>query len=186
MGVRTYLTGGVAMAFAVWTLAVGAGACGSAVTFNETAGTGGGGEGGEFIFIQGGGGTIDPSVGGSGGLPGIVDPGCEDRPPPIEDFACDPYNQNDGACGGDEGCYIYVDYPSEPCGQEVYGSFCAPAGPGQQGDPCNGGGCAAGNVCVVTGSGTQCVALCSLFGDDGCPPGLVCEPIDVEGFGGCL
>ena len=110
-----------------------------------------------------------------------------DQPPPIEDFVCDPYAQFNGDCPEGEACYIFVEYPYEPCGQEVYGSFCAPPGGGEQGDICNGGfDCAAGHVCVITGSGTQCVALCPLTGDDGCPPGMVCEPIDVEGFGGCL
>jgi len=116
-----------------------------------------------------------------------VDPGCPDVGPPIEDFACDPYNQGNGDCAGGEGCYIFVSYPDEPCGKETYGAFCLPIGPGGQGDSCNGGqDCGAGFVCVVTGSGTQCVEFCPLTGNDGCPPGLVCEPIDVEGFGGCL
>jgi hypothetical protein len=116
-----------------------------------------------------------------------VDPGCPDAPPPIQDFSCDPYNQGNGDCGPGEGCYIYVDYPDEPCGQEVYGALCIPSGPGVQGDSCTGAqACAAGYCCVVTGSGTQCVKLCPLEGEDDCPPGLVCEPIDVEGFGGCL
>jgi hypothetical protein len=30
------------------------------------------------------------------------------------------------------------------------------------------------------------VELCALTGDMACPAGLVCEPIDVMGFGGCL
>jgi hypothetical protein len=46
--------------------------------------------------------------------------------------------------------------------------------------------CGAGFVCVVSGSGNQCIQLCPLTGKDGCAPGLSCEPIDVEGFGGCL
>lgn len=122
--------------------------------------------------------------GGKDALEEYVDPGCPDQPPPIEDYQCDPYGQD---CAPGEACYIYVQYPQEPCGQEIYGAFCAPAGPGAQGDPCYGGqDCQAGLVCVVTGSGNQCVQLCPLTGQDNCPPGLVCEPIDVEGFGGCL
>lgn len=185
MGSKAYLIFGTASVLLVF--ASLGGGCGSNVSFTSaSSSTGQGGDGG-FLFLQGGGGTTNPGVGGSGGLPGIEDPGCKDKPPPIEDFQCDAYNQNNGDCMPGEGCYIYVQYPSQPCGQEVYGSFCAPAGTGQQGDPCGGGfDCGAGNVCVVTGSGTQCVQLCPLFGDDGCPAGLVCEPIDVEGFGGCL
>lgn len=115
------------------------------------------------------------------------DPGCPDAGPPLTQFMCDPYHQFNGDCQPGEGCYIFVQYPMEPCGQEIYGSACAPVGPGQQGDPCGGAqDCGAGFVCVVSGSGTQCVQLCPLMGEDNCPPGFVCEPIDVQGFGGCL
>ncbi len=125
--------------------------------------------------------------GGEGGLGEVVDPPCEDKPPPIEAYECDPYDQFNGQCAPGDGCYIYVQYPEEPCGQEIYGSLCTPAGVGAQGDPCGGAqDCGAGLACVVTGSGTQCVVLCPLQGADGCPDGYVCEPIDVEGFGGCL
>lgn len=125
--------------------------------------------------------------GGKDAFDEFVDPGCPNAPPPLEDFACNPYSQGNGDCPPGQGCYIYVDYPDEPCGQEVYGAFCIPVGPGGQGDQCFGAqDCGGGFVCVVTGSGTQCVKLCPLKGNDDCPPGLVCEPIDVEGFGGCL
>lgn len=131
--------------------------------------------------------TMTTSSGPADAFPDYTDPGCPDAGPPLYDYQCDPYAQDNGDCAPGEGCYIYVDYPDEPCGQEIYGAFCAPEGFGQQGEPCGGGfDCAGGFVCVVSGSGTQCVELCSLSGDDGCPPGLVCEPIDVEGFGGCL
>jgi hypothetical protein len=77
--------------------------------------------------------------------------------------------------------------PGEVCGQELYGSRCATAGSGGQGAACSGGAdCQGGFVCVVTGAGNQCVELCPLVGNDDCPPGLVCEPIDIPGFGGCL
>ena len=115
----------------------------------------------------------------------VVDPGCKDKPPPFEDFQCDPETQF--GCAFGEGCYIYVDYPDDPCGQEIYGALCLPAGVGQQGDICFGAtDCGPGLSCVVTGSGTQCVTLCPLDGPSICPSGLVCEPIDVDGFGGCL
>lgn len=128
-----------------------------------------------------------PKDGGADGFDAFIDPGCKNTPPPIEDFHCDPYDQGNGDCGPGDACYIYVQYPDEPCGQEVYGAVCAPAGPGGQGDPCDGPtDCQAGTACVVTGSGTQCVVLCPLTGPSGCPGGTVCEPIDVQGFGGCL
>jgi hypothetical protein len=115
-----------------------------------------------------------------------VDPGCPEAGPPIQDLQCDPYHQGNGDCPPDQGCYIYVQYPPDACTQEVYGAACAPAGVAQQGESCEQELCAPGFVCVVSGEGVQCVALCNLSGEDGCPPGLVCEPIDVEGFGGCL
>lgn len=164
--------------------------CGSDVTLRPGGEGGGGGEvGGD----EGGGGrafVTSASTGtgeGGGGFDPWVDTPCDDQPPPIEDFACDPYEQGNGDCFPGESCDIYVQYPSEPCGQEIYGSHCLPAGPGEQGDPCGSPlDCAAGFVCVVTGVGTQCVQYCSLTGESGCPLGMVCEPIDVEGFGGCL
>lgn len=124
---------------------------------------------------------------GKDAFPDYEDPGCPNPPPPLEDFQCDPYSQGNGDCMPDEACYIYVQYPTEPCGQEVYGAFCSIAGSGQQGDPCQGAQeCGQGLACVVTGSGTQCVELCPLEGTSNCPSGFVCEPIDVVGYGGCL
>jgi hypothetical protein len=126
-------------------------------------------------------------VGGGGGASssstGYVDPGCPDAGPPLMMFACDPYAQN---CPGNQGCFIFTQNPTSPCGQETYGSVCEPAGPGKQGAPCDGAGCAAGFACTVTGSGNQCIQLCMLEGNTNCPDGLVCQPIDVLGFGGCL
>ncbi|WP_437555026.1 hypothetical protein WME95_23930 [Sorangium sp. So ce327] len=151
---------------------------------DPSADGGGGGEAGAPPVPTGGGGGSDP---GRDPLEEYEDPGCPDTGPPITDFACDPYDQSSDFCAPGEGCFIYVQYPDEPCGQEIYGAYCAPAGPGRQGDPCSGGSqCGAGFACVVTGSGTQCVELCALSGDDNCDPGFVCEPIDVAGMGGCL
>ncbi|WP_438044636.1 hypothetical protein [Sorangium sp. So ce128] len=162
-------------------LAVG---CGQTVIVDDpSADGGGGGEAGAPPSADGGGGS-DP---GKDPLEEYEDPGCPDTGPPVTDFACDPYDQSSDFCAPGEGCFIYVQYPDEPCGQEIYGAYCAPAGPGGQGDPCSGGSqCGAGFACVVTGSGTQCVELCALSGDDNCDPGFVCEPIDVAGMGGCL
>lgn len=141
-----------------------------------------------YVFVDTSSSTGMPMSDDDGSLPDPYDdPGCPDAPPPIEAFDCDPYKQGNGDCPPGEGCYIYVDYPDAPCEQEIYGSMCRPAGSGQQGEGCGSGlGCAGGFACVITGSGTQCVQLCSLNGPSGCPAGLVCEPIDVKGFGGCL
>jgi hypothetical protein len=158
------------------------GGCGNVVVISPPGGTGGHGAG----HSHDGGGPdsdIPPDA-----LPDYVDPGCPDAGPAEMMFTCDPYNQHNGDCPGNEGCYIFSNPPQTLCGKEVYGSECATQGPGMQGASCNGGPhqCAAGFCCVVTGSGNQCVLLCELQGGTGCPDGLVCEPIDVEGFGGCL
>ncbi len=148
---------------------------------------GGGGSGGSTATWPWTTSTTGGGDAGTDALDEFVDPGCKDKPPPLEDFQCDADHQNSSGCFQGEGCYIYVQYPDDPCGQEIYGSVCLPAGVGQQGDFCGGAtDCAPGLACVVTGSGTQCVELCPLVGPSDCPSGLVCEPIDVEGFGGCL
>jgi hypothetical protein len=176
------------LVFPVTAAALGAG-CGSKISV-QPPGSGGAGEGGDFLFLTGGGGTDKPKPDAGmpdGSLPDYEDPGCPNQPPPLEQFICDPYAQGNGDCLPDEGCYIFVDYPSEPCGQEIYGSACLPSGNATQGQACGGAtDCAGGFVCVISGSGTQCVQLCTLTGASNCPPGLVCEPIDVVGFGGCL
>lgn len=161
--------------------------CGPSI---DTVEQGGGGVGG---LGTGAGSTTSGTIstggkdGGKDALPDYVDPGCPDAGPPLMLYDCDPFNQGNGDCGPGEGCFIYVDYPNEPCGQETYGAVCIPEGFGHQGDACNGGqDCAGGFVCVVSGSGNQCIELCHIVGPNECPPGLVCEPIDVEGFGGCL
>lgn len=118
------------------------------------------------------------------GPDGFVDPGCPDAAPPEPQEECDAFDPS--SCGPGFGCYPFVQYPSEPCGQEIYGTTCQPAGQGEQGQPCGGSLCAPGFVCVISGVGNQCVQVCSLEGDDDCPPGLFCVPIDVEGFGACF
>lgn len=162
------------------------------------AGSGGGGAGGMGAtggtIVTGGFGGIgatggiggkdagkDAKTGGTGGT--YVDPGCPDAPPPPPIKDCDPFGPN--TCKQGEACYPFVQYPSKPCEQEIFGAICAPVGTGKQGDPCGAQNCAGGFVCVVTGQGTECVQLCDLFGAAKCPPGLFCVPIDVEGIGGC-
>ncbi len=116
-----------------------------------------------------------------------VDPGCPDAAAPVFAFECDPLAPPPGGCPELEACYPYVDYPSDPCEAEVYGAYCLPAGSQTQGQPCASPlDCAAGFVCVVSGSGNQCVRVCSLTDPSTCPEGQICEPLDVAGFGGCL
>ena len=119
--------------------------------------------------------------------PPFADPGC---PPASERPAineCDPLATISG-CPAGTSCFPYVDYPAGPCGIELYGTRCLAAGPGTQGDSCAEQPCAAGHICVSTGRGTQCARLCVLAENDPsiCSPGLLCLPIDIEGFGGCL
>jgi hypothetical protein len=162
-------------------------ACGDTVVVPPEGDGGGGLGGGGTGLVPSGPSSSSGFDAGSDATSDYVDPGCPDPLPPIYDFVCDPYAQGNGDCAVGEGCYIFVQYPAAPCGQEIYGAYCLPVGSGQQGDPCAGAGdCGSGHVCVVTGLGTQCVELCPLEGPSGCPAGLVCEPIDVEGFGGCL
>ncbi|MEO8177473.1 MAG: hypothetical protein ABI895_01445 [Deltaproteobacteria bacterium] len=87
-----------------------------------------------------------------------------------------------------QSCFPFVRYPTGPCEVEQYGTTCLPSGPGTQGAPCAREGCAAEHICISTGRGTQCARLCS-FAEGAanvCAPGLLCLPIDIEGFGGCL
>jgi len=119
--------------------------------------------------------------------PPFLDPGC---PPASERPSinqCDPLAGTSG-CPLGESCFPYVDYPTGPCEVERYGTLCLPAGPGTQGDSCSNQGCAADHICVSTGRGTQCARLCGLDANAAsvCAPGLLCLPIDIQGFGGCL
>ncbi len=155
--------------------------CGQTVVVAPRDGSGGNDVG------AGGAGGAGGGANASDAAPDYVDPGCPDAGPPGTAFMCDAFNQNNGDCPPGDACYIFTQNPQTPCGQEVYGSSCSPAGNGTQGDPCQGAqDCAAGLSCVVSGSGNQCVVLCELQGSSTCPEGLVCEPIDVQGFGGCL
>jgi hypothetical protein len=166
-------------------------AWGCSASVETEPGSGGGGAGGGQLH-----GSSSTFAGGGTGLDGgshdafdeYVDPGCPDAGPPLQDFECDPFHQHNGDCQPGSGCYIMVTYPSEPCGQETYGSICLPEGPGGQEDPCNSAqDCKAGFACVISGIGApECIRLCHLTGPSDCPHGLVCEPIDVEGFGGCI
>lgn len=115
----------------------------------------------------------------------FMDPGCPDvqrMPGPNE---CDPFAPV-SECDAGERCVPTVEYPDD-CGTERFGTVCAVAGPGIQGDDCEVESCAARHVCVTTGQGSQCVQLCTRSpGGDDCPAGLVCEPLDVDGYYVCF
>jgi len=115
------------------------------------------------------------------------DPGCPPVSPPPARNDCDPLATPSG-CAESQSCFPFVLYPQGPCEVEQYGTMCLLAGPGTQGDACTRQGCAAGHICVLTGRGTQCARVCSFADDaaDVCAPGLLCQPIDIEGYGSCL
>jgi hypothetical protein len=99
---------------------------------------------------------------------------------------CDPFAGYTG-CGAGERCTPFVQYAATECQREVFGTMCVVAGTGVQGDDCTRTTCAEHHVCVTTGQGNQCVRLCTLTGGlDDCPPGLLCQPLDVDGFYICF
>lgn len=120
--------------------------------------------------------------------PPFMEPGCPPPPPTPPDLTeCDPVASPTG-CPVGQSCFPFVRYPTGPCEVERFGTLCMPAGPGTQGESCSTDACAAEHICVSTGRGTQCVQLCSFApgSPNVCAAGLLCLPIDIEGFGGCL
>jgi len=117
-----------------------------------------------------------------------VDPGCPDAEPPVAVNECDPLATPTG-CDPGLACYPFVERPEgDGCEPEVFGTMCLPPGGGQKGDRCGEeyDWCGAGLLCVVGAiSGARCLELCDPFGPDTCPSGLVCAPVDVEGYGVC-
>ena len=117
----------------------------------------------------------------------FVDPGCPDTSPPPPHFSCDPYEVPSKTCPKGEGCFPFVQPSTGPCDPETYAAECFPVGDGRQGTPCDGGGmCAAGFICVVSGAGNQCGAICHVGTPGACADGFVCSPVDVPGIGVCL
>lgn len=115
------------------------------------------------------------------------DPGCPPVAAPPADQQCDPLATG-SSCPAGQSCFPFVRYPTGPCEVEQYGTTCLPSGPGTQGVSCAREACAAEHICISTGRGTQCARICS-FAEGAanvCAPGLLCLPIDIEGFGGCL
>jgi hypothetical protein len=173
-----------------------AAACGGEVTVDGvggTAGTGGSGATGGSGGKGGTGGSAVKDAGkdadtGADREPDIyVDPGCPDAPPPPVVWECDPFAASSG-CAFGEACYPFVDEPGGTgCGWDQYGTICALAGVGRQGESCGAAnGCAAGFLCVKGAQpGLSCVKLCDPFGPNTCPQGMICGAVDVEGSGGC-
>ena len=173
---------------------VGAVACGGNVQ-NGDAVTGGG-NGATGSSTGGGATSTDGGVLGQGGASSTtdgglsdvryVDPGC---PPAMKiqgTHACDPFDPSpDMQCGAGYRCIPYVRY-ADKCHTEEIGTECQPSGTGVQGDDCSVADCAAGFVCVTAGTGFQCASLCRLLPNgDTCTSGLLCTPLDVDGFFVC-
>lgn len=117
--------------------------------------------------------------------PTFADPGCPEIEEPPDSIVCDPL-LGSSECGDGYACSPYVDYPSEPCEAERFGTECALAGPGIQGDSCVLDDCAAGFLCVAGNQGTVCAQLCVSPGPNTCPVGLLCGTVDLKGYGVCF
>ncbi len=117
-----------------------------------------------------------------------MDPGCPDAeaPPPV--YECDPLAEDSG-CEPGLACYPFIDRPGGGgCDFEQYGAVCVAPGAVHAGERCGQdfGWCAAGLLCVVGAlPGARCLELCDPYGPDTCMGGLVCAPVDIEGYGVC-
>jgi hypothetical protein len=167
-------------------------ACGGTVQNGEAVTSGGSGAPGAAGF--GGLGTATGGMGGGGGLGRLedgglsdaryVDPGCPPAAKIQGQRECDPF-ATVSSCPSGSGCLPYVLY-ADKCQTEEVGTACTTVGNGRQGDDCAADDCAAGFVCVTSGTGFQCAALCRLVGTgDTCGGGLICIPLDVDGFFVC-
>lgn len=168
-------------------------ACGGAVGDGPDGGAGETGSGGDSTSGGGGlgaviGGSPGSDGGGTGGV-GYLEPECPDVPPPEAVRECDPLDPWRN-CGRGEGCYAYLLYPNgEQCAHPEYGTMCAAASTGSQGELCGStrGYCEPGHMCVVGAlGGARCGKICSLVPPHGCPSGLICGETDVQGYGVCF
>jgi hypothetical protein len=125
---------------------------------------------------------------GTGSVPVLPDaryddPGCKPSQKVEGPRECNTVTQS--GCSSGERCVPYVDY-GEKCEAEEVGTRCDLAGEATQGDDCTFEICASGFVCVTGGAGFVCARLCSMSASaDECPPGLLCSPLDVDGFAVC-
>jgi hypothetical protein len=156
---------------------------------NAGNGATGGGSTGGTTATGGKGGSSGFDAGKDVDLDPYVDPGCPDAQPPPIVWECDPYAAFTG-CAAGEACYPFVQVPggATGCNWDEYGTICAAAGTGQQGDPCDSANsCGSGYLCVKGAQpGLSCVRLCDPFGENTCPLGMICGEVDVEGIGGCF
>ena len=137
-----------------------------------------------------GGSVFDGAAGGSsdGGADGdtpYVDPGCPQKTKIQGPVECDARAQI--GCSPGEECVPYVQYGRD-CNTETIGTQCIAAGAGVQGDDCSdpAEGCAPGFVCATSGTGLRCAALCDgTSPTSGCPAGLLCVDLDVDGYFVC-
>jgi hypothetical protein len=158
---------------------------GDAVATGAGARPGAGGHAGSSSVDAGTGGSVTMVPGRDAGLTDAryVDPGCASRPKVAGIEECDPFTPS--SCGPGARCSPYVSYGTG-CQAEEIGTRCEVAGVGVQGDDCASDPCAPGYVCVSAGAGFECARLCQLHGGTtGCPPGLLCAPLDVDGFFVC-
>lgn len=147
---------------------------------------GAGGTGGGSREDGGGSPPGSGGIGGSGsGLPDAryEDPGCKPEKKIQGPRECDTVSQT--GCSEGERCVPHVTYGAN-CESEEISTRCDIAGEGTQGDDCTFELCAGGFVCVTGGAGFVCARLCtmSIAGEE-CPPGLLCSPLDVDGFAVC-
>jgi len=166
-----------------WVAACG-GAVGPSRSDSTNGGTHTGGAGGSAGTPAAGAALGGESTGGVTST--YVEPGCPVQPEPQVYTECDPLSATNG-CGRGMGCYPVTKYPSAPCQPEVFEMLCLPAGALGQFDDCGTlTDCAPGLTCVVTGSGTMCLKMCSPTGRSNCPTGLFCDGVDLQGIGICF
>jgi hypothetical protein len=159
---------------------------GDAVTSGGSGGPGAGGSGGLASMAGGSAGRGGLDGLEDGGLPDAryVDPGCAPAAKIQGKRECDPFAAV-STCPAGSGCLPYVQYADE-CQTEEVGTACTTVGAGRQGDDCTANDCAGGFVCATSGTGFQCAALCRFVGTgDTCGAGLLCTPLDVDGFFVC-
>ena len=170
----------------------GAVACGGAVDGGPTAASGAGAgtsAGGSTSALPDGGTAAggQPAGGADSGSPDVPyrDPSCPPAGKVQGPHVCD-VGQSLAGCGPGERCVPFVTY-GDKCKTETIGTECAPLGTAVQGEDCSvDAACADGFVCVSAGNGFECAQLCTeVGGKSNCPPGLLCAPLDVDGYSVC-